>query len=207
MNSTRSTLWNIECCWNRQRVCNKVDCYRWLCCWYGLEFNSLSRSTLLPIRSSLLPIRSTLSTVCMGPMQHGWVVDFPRSRPRWIQLCHQCVLGFIRYLQLSVYHQLPCKWRFYEWWKLPASRLLYCYGDENITQLHNSSDDVDKDGDVLHSVSSNNLQFYCVPPIDKNNTKLTYNFSEKNIKFQICSLLVLYLSVCETFEIFKLLQT
>jgi len=29
-----------------------------------LEFNSLSRSTLLPIRS-------TLSTVCMGPMQHG----------------------------------------------------------------------------------------------------------------------------------------
>ena len=36
-----------------------------------LEFNSLSRSTLLPIRSSLLPIRSTLSTVCMGPMQHG----------------------------------------------------------------------------------------------------------------------------------------
>jgi len=35
------------------------------------EFDSLSRSTLLPTRWTLSPIRSTLSPVCTGPKRHG----------------------------------------------------------------------------------------------------------------------------------------
>jgi len=35
------------------------------------EFDSLSRSTLFPIRSTLLPIQSTLLPVCTEPKRHG----------------------------------------------------------------------------------------------------------------------------------------
>jgi len=86
LNSTRSTLLKVECCWNRQQIGNKVHC-----CHIRLtllqirstllpvlatnlqqrESDSFSRSTLLPIRSNLLPIRSTLLQVCMGPKRHG----------------------------------------------------------------------------------------------------------------------------------------
>ena len=54
---------------------------------------SATKSTLLPIRSTLLPIRSTLLQMFTGQSNTVDVVDFQQSRPRWIQLCRQCVPG------------------------------------------------------------------------------------------------------------------
>jgi len=66
----RSTLWPVLAT-NRQQF----------------EFDSLPRSTLLPIWS-------TSSPVCTGPKQRARLVDFEQSPPCWIQLCRQCVPGF-----------------------------------------------------------------------------------------------------------------
>ena len=50
------------------------------------KFDSLSQLTLLPIRSTLLQMFT-------GQSNTVDVVDFQQSRPRWIQLCRQCVPG------------------------------------------------------------------------------------------------------------------
>jgi len=108
LNSTRSTLLKVDSCRNRRQIGNKVDCRR-------------MRSTLLPV---LATNRQQFdSTACRGRLcrQLGRLcrpnverpfdfvamrtkatrstlskVDFQQSRPCSIQLCRQCVPGFIQ---------------------------------------------------------------------------------------------------------------
>ena len=69
-----------------------------------LEFDSLSRWTLLPTRWTFMPIWSTLHRYGRLCRQYSRLsrqcvrgqsdkVDFQQSRPCWIQLCRQCVPG------------------------------------------------------------------------------------------------------------------
>jgi len=85
MNSTRSTLWNIECCWHQQRVCNKVDCYRWLCCWYGRLCCWFWQQV----------DKNLNSTVCRGQLCC-----------RYGRLCQQCVWGQCNTVELSTFHEV-----------------------------------------------------------------------------------------------------
>ena len=111
MNLTWSTLLKVDCCWNRQQTDNKVDCCRIRLTLLPvlatnrqqLEFDSLSRSTSLPICSTLLPMWSTLLRYgplcceCVRGRSHTVdTVDFQQSRPCWIDLCRQCVPRFSR---------------------------------------------------------------------------------------------------------------
>ena len=77
-----------------------------------LEFDSLSRSTLLPTRSTSLPIRRLCRQCVRGQSVMVDFVDFQQSRPCWMQLCRQCVPGFShnppRDNEGSRTHYIPC---------------------------------------------------------------------------------------------------